>query len=83
MIREACIGIMLSHPNIGIEKLTATVQLKSAVLGENHFYCLFEYAPGEDLVVSSRVIVGLHYQGRTSFRKDFKGYIQKTRLGSR
>jgi serine/threonine protein kinase len=42
MIREACIGIMLQHPNI--------VKLHSAVLGENHFYCFFELVDGEDLV---------------------------------
>ncbi|KAJ3260295.1 serine/threonine-protein kinase KIN2 [Boothiomyces macroporosus] len=42
MIREACLGIMLQHPNI--------VRLHSAVLGENHFYCFFEHVEGEDLV---------------------------------
>lgn len=42
MIREATLGIMLDHPNI--------VKLHSAVLGENHFYCFFEWIQGEDLV---------------------------------
>ena len=42
MIREACLGMMLTHPNI--------VKLHSAVLGENHFYCFFELVEGEDLV---------------------------------
>ncbi|KAJ3277155.1 serine/threonine-protein kinase KIN2 [Terramyces sp. JEL0728] len=42
MIREACLGIMLQHPNV--------VRLHSAVLGENHFYCFFEHVEGEDLV---------------------------------
>lgn len=42
MIREAALGSMLDHPNI--------VKLNSAVLGENHFYCFFELAVGEDLV---------------------------------
>eukprot|EP00842_Homolaphlyctis_polyrhiza_P000271 jgi/Hompol1/1244/HPOL_001760-RA len=42
MIREAALCILLDHPNI--------VRLHSAVLGENHFYCFFEYVEGEDLV---------------------------------
>jgi serine/threonine protein kinase len=42
MIREACLGIMLNHPNI--------VRLHTAVLGQNHFYCFFEFVEGEDLV---------------------------------
>ncbi|RKO83236.1 kinase-like domain-containing protein, partial [Blyttiomyces helicus] len=42
MIREAALGMLLNHPNI--------VRLHSAVLGDNHFYCLFEHVPGEDLV---------------------------------
>ena len=42
MIREAALGVMLEHPNI--------VRLHSAVLGENHFYCFFDYVEGEDLV---------------------------------
>ena len=42
MIREATLGIMLEHPNI--------VKLYHAVLGENHFYCFFEWVEGEDLV---------------------------------
>jgi serine/threonine protein kinase len=42
MIREACLGMMLYHPNI--------VRLHSAILGENHFYCFFELVKGEDLV---------------------------------
>lgn len=42
MIREACLGNMLNHPNI--------VKLTSAFLGENHFYCFFELVEGEDLV---------------------------------
>ena len=42
MIREACMGIMLQHPNIA--------RLHSAALGENHFYCFFEHIDGEDLV---------------------------------
>ncbi len=42
MIREACLGMMLNHPNI--------VKLREAQLGENHFYCIFELVEGEDLV---------------------------------
>ncbi|KAI8906274.1 kinase-like domain-containing protein, partial [Gorgonomyces haynaldii] len=42
MIREATLGIMLNHPHL--------VKLYSAVLGENHFYCFFEFVQGEDLV---------------------------------
>ena len=42
MIREAALGMVLSHPNI--------VRLHSTVLGERHFYCFFEYVPGKDLV---------------------------------
>jgi serine/threonine protein kinase len=42
MIREAVIGMSLHHPNI--------VHLNSAVLGQNHFYCFFDYMEGEDLV---------------------------------
>ncbi|KAI8809704.1 kinase-like domain-containing protein [Cladochytrium replicatum] len=42
MIREACVGMCLDHPNI--------VKLNNAVLGEHHFYCFFEYIEGEDLV---------------------------------
>lgn len=42
MLREACLGIMLQHPNI--------VRLHSAKLGAKHFYCFFELVEGEDLV---------------------------------
>jgi len=42
MIREAALGVVLNHPNI--------VRLHSTVLGNNHFYCFFEYIPGYDLV---------------------------------
>jgi serine/threonine protein kinase len=42
MIREAVVGIMLDHPGI--------VKLDTAVLGENHFYCFYEWVQGEDLV---------------------------------
>jgi serine/threonine protein kinase len=42
MIREAYIGCTLQHPNI--------VRLLATDLGENHFYCVFEYVDGEDLV---------------------------------
>jgi serine/threonine protein kinase len=42
MIREALIGTVLEHPNL--------VRLFSAILGDNHFYCFFEFVSGEDLV---------------------------------
>jgi tRNA A-37 threonylcarbamoyl transferase component Bud32 len=42
MLREAVIGMSLHHPNI--------VHLHASYLGENHFYCFFDYMEGEDLV---------------------------------
>ncbi|KAI9204778.1 kinase-like domain-containing protein, partial [Polychytrium aggregatum] len=42
MIREATLNMLLNHENI--------VRLFHAELGENHFYCFFEYLEGEDLV---------------------------------
>ena len=42
MIREAALGMVLDHPNI--------VRLKNTILGEQHFYCFFEYICGQDLV---------------------------------
>ncbi|TPX50096.1 hypothetical protein SeMB42_g02362 [Synchytrium endobioticum] len=41
-IREASISMLLDHPNI--------CRMFASVVGENHFYCLFEHIPGEDLI---------------------------------
>ncbi|KAJ3342154.1 serine/threonine-protein kinase KIN2, partial [Kappamyces sp. JEL0680] len=62
MIREACLGMMLHHPNI--------VRLHSAILGENHFYCFFELVEGEDLVdfISREGALG-EARSRDIFRK--------------
>ena len=62
MLRETYISSILEHPNIP--------KCNSAILGQHHFYVIFQYAPGLDLVDL------IHSAGRITERLARRIFIQ-------